>query len=117
LPSYKVTAKEEGWILELRKRNLGARRIQGELKRDHDFNLSLATIHKVLVRNDVKPLLKLRRKRIPRGYERPIPGDRVQMDTMKIAPGLYQYTAVDDCTRYKVLALFSKRRSQHIEIY
>jgi transposase InsO family protein len=31
------------------------------------------------------------------------------MDTVKIAPDLYQYTAVDDCTRYKVLALFSKR--------
>ncbi len=31
------------------------------------------------------------------------------MDTMKIAQGLYQYTAVDDYTRYKVLAIFRKR--------
>jgi transposase InsO family protein len=31
------------------------------------------------------------------------------MDTCKIAPGLYQYTAVDDCTRIRVLALFNRR--------
>jgi transposase InsO family protein len=28
---------------------------------------------------------------------------------MKVAPGLYQYTAVDDCTRYRVLAVFKRR--------
>ena len=31
------------------------------------------------------------------------------MDTCKIAPGLYQYTAVDDCTRYRVLRLYTRR--------
>ena len=31
------------------------------------------------------------------------------MDTCKIAPGLYQYTAVDDCTRYRVLRLYARR--------
>ena len=31
------------------------------------------------------------------------------MDTCKIAPGLYQYTAVDDCTRIRVLALYKRR--------
>jgi transposase InsO family protein len=108
-PTVKVTTAEEQWIMGLRRRNLGARRIQGELRREHHFNLSLATIHKVLVKHKAKPLLKLKRKKTPRGYVRPIPGDRVQMDTMKIAPGIYQYTAVDDCTRYKVLALFQRR--------
>ena len=38
-----------------------------------------------------------------------MPGERVQMDTCKIAPGLYQYTAIDDCTRIRVLALFTRR--------
>lgn len=38
-----------------------------------------------------------------------IPGDRVQLDTCKIAPGCYQYTAVDDCTRYRVLGIFHRR--------
>lgn len=33
----------------------------------------------------------------------------MQIDTCKIAPGLYQYTAIDDCTRTRVLALYSRR--------
>lgn len=32
----------------------------------------------------------------------------MQLDTCKIAPGCYQYTAVDDCTRYRVLAVFPR---------
>jgi transposase InsO family protein len=31
------------------------------------------------------------------------------MDTCKIAPRLYQYTAIDDCTRIRVLAVFTRR--------
>ncbi|HDO1376098.1 TPA: DDE-type integrase/transposase/recombinase, partial [Aeromonas veronii] len=31
------------------------------------------------------------------------------MDTCKIEPNLYQYTAIDDCTRYRVLRLYSRR--------
>jgi transposase InsO family protein len=34
------------------------------------------------------------------------------MDTCKIAPSLYQYTAIDDCTRYQVLALFPRRNAE-----
>lgn len=31
------------------------------------------------------------------------------MDTCKIGPGLYQYTSVDDCTRYRALRLYFRR--------
>ncbi len=31
------------------------------------------------------------------------------MDVCKIANNLYQYTAIDDCTRYKILALYKRR--------
>lgn len=31
------------------------------------------------------------------------------MDTCKIGPALYQYAAIDDCTRYRVLRLYSRR--------
>jgi transposase InsO family protein len=31
------------------------------------------------------------------------------MDVCKIAPGLYQYTAIDDCSRYRVLGLYPRR--------
>jgi len=34
------------------------------------------------------------------------------MDICKIAPGLYQYTAIDDCRRDQVLALFSQRNAE-----
>lgn len=31
------------------------------------------------------------------------------MDTCKIRPGLYQYTSIDDCTRYWVLRTYERR--------
>ncbi len=109
-PNKKVGDKEEKLILELRqKRNLGARPLQSELKRQFEISLSVATIHKVLSRYQVKPIKRIRKKSQYTRYERPIPGDRVQMDTCKIGPGLYQYTAIDDCTRYRVLRLYKQR--------
>ena len=101
------------WILTLRsQRKLGARRLQNELRRLHGCVLALSTIHKVLVKHEVHPLPRRRRKSFKR-YERPIPGDRVQMDTCKIAPGLFQFTAIDDCTRYKVIALYPRRTAEN----
>jgi transposase InsO family protein len=110
-PATKVFAKQEAWILSFRReRKLGARRIQNELLRLHQLSLSLATIHKVLDRHDVGPLRRHRRIRKHHiRYSRPTPGDRVQMDNCKIAPRLYQYTAVDDCTRMRVVGLYPRR--------
>jgi transposase InsO family protein len=108
-PAVKVLAQHRKWIGELRKRNLGSRRIQSELKRTHESDLSRTTIEKVL-RSIAKPLLRLRRAR--KGstrYAREIPGERVQMDTCKIAPTVYQYTAIDDCTRIRVLSAYPRR--------
>jgi len=66
---------------------------------------SLATIHKVLVRAQAARLSRLRRPSSAKRYSRPTPGDRVQLDTMKIAPGVYQYTAVDDLLSLSVLGV------------
>ena len=86
-PSTKTGAGEVALILELRSlRNLGARRIQSELKRLHAISLAVATIHKVICQNKVKPVVKFRRKADFIRYERPVPGDRVQMNTCKIGP-------------------------------
>ena len=30
------------------------------------------------------------------------------MDVCKIRPGIYQYTALDDCSRYKVLRFYHR---------
>lgn len=109
-PNIKITSQHEEIILDLRnKRKLGARRIQNELLRHHQLTFSLATIHKVLTRNNVGLIKRLRRKKVFKRYQRPIPVDRVQMDTMKIAPGIFQYTAIDDCTRFRVLGLYRRR--------
>lgn len=59
-----------------------------------------------------KPLIKYRRKIDFTRYQRSIPGERVQMDTCKIAPG-NQYTAVDDCTRYQVLRVYPRRTANN----
>ena len=104
----------EQLIAALRKRKLGHRRIQNELQRLHGISLSTATIHKVLERLK-QPLLNHKRafgKQVIR-YSRPIPGDRIQMDVCKISAGVYQYTAIDDCTRYKVLRLYSRRTASN----
>jgi transposase InsO family protein len=108
-PKRKVFEQDEQRILELRRtRHLGARRIQHELKRLYNCELGLATIQKVLQQHRVPSLRRSRRKQRTR-YARPVPGDRVQMDTCKLAAGLYQYTAVDDCTRLLVVALYPRR--------
>lgn len=109
-PTAKIGPNLEKLIMELRgERNLGARRIQSELKRLHGVSLSVASIHKVLCRHQAKPLIKYRRKIDFTRYQRSIPAERVQMDTCKIALGIYQYTAVDDCTRYPVLRVYPRR--------
>lgn len=113
-PNAKITDDIEDLILELRKtRNLGARRLQSELLRLNNISLSLASIHKILKNHQVKPVKKFRKKSDFIRYERPIPGDRVQMDTCKIGPGLYQYTSIDDCTRYRVLRIYKRRTAEN----
>jgi transposase InsO family protein len=110
-PARKRSEDVEALILGLRRRRrLGARRLQHELARLHEIRLSLATIQKALQQHGIKPLSRKRTfPKVVTRYTRPTPGDRVQMDVCKIAPGRYQYTAIDDCTRYKVLALFPRR--------
>ena len=109
-PTIRISKREREWITELRARGLGSRRIQSELKRSYDFDVSRPTIEKVL--KSLQPRPRLMRPRVRKGsrrYAKEVPGERVQMDTCKIAPGVFQYTAIDDCTRIRVLAVFSRR--------
>jgi transposase InsO family protein len=98
-------------ILELRRtRRLGIKRLRHELHRLHGLLLSPATLHKILLRHALNVLPRRKRNRHkPRRYSRPVPCDRVQMDTCKIRPGVYQFTAVDDCSRYLVAGLARRR--------
>jgi transposase len=96
-PALKVGETLESLIVGIRReRPLGVKRIRNELQRLHTVRLSVATIHKVLVRHGLNDLPTRKRARHkPKRYERPVPGDRVQMDTCKIRPGVYQFTAVE----------------------
>jgi len=117
-PNRKIFAEQEEWILKLRREmNIGARRIQNELVRQYNLNLSLSSIQKVLARNQVKPILKPRRRKKHKRYQKEIPGERVQMDTCKIRPGMYQYTAVDDCTRCLVVEIYPRRAGKYTHLF
>lgn len=62
-PRRKVGKAEEVLLLRLRQaRKAGARRLWNELFCLHSIELSLATIHKILTRNNVEPLRKIRKK-------------------------------------------------------
>lgn len=98
-PARKIGAELKDQIIEMRaQKNVGARRIQIELRLHGGIELSVTAIQRVLRAAAVRPLLRARRPEAAKRYERPVPGDRVQLDTMKIAAGVYQYTAVDDCS-------------------
>ena len=71
-------------------RNLGGLRLQTELIRLHQVHLSTAALHKVLSEASVKPIVTYQRKKDFQRYERPIPDDRVQMDTWNLAVHSYR---------------------------
>lgn len=113
-PASKVTEGYEKLILQLRvERNLGAKRIQAELLRHHSWRVSTATIWKIFSRHQVPPLCRHRSNEHPHRYNRPVLGERIQIDTCKIKKGIYQYTAIDDCTRMRVLGLYTRRTAKN----
>jgi transposase InsO family protein len=94
----------------------GSTRTQLWLWRVHRLRVSQGTIQSV-VRELGLPKVKPVRKHRPRQlklFERDRPGDCVQVDVKFVKVGgqrLFQYTALDDCTRYRVLRLY--RRLNH----
>lgn len=91
----------------------GAQRTQLWLRRVHDVRVAMGTIQRVF-RDIGLPRLRRTRKRVPRQmklFEKPEPGDSVQVDVkfVKIAGRwAFQYTALDDCTRFRVLRLYRR---------
>lgn len=104
-------------ILYLRERyHFGPGRIANYLQRFHQLTVAISTVHRILVRYGVNRL-PANQKRRPTGrpwqrYEKPQPGHRVQIDVKflgRIAgtrKRLYQFTAIDDCTRIRVLKIY-----------
>src|SRR5215470_4787486 len=91
----------------------GAQRTQLWLRRVHDVRVAVGTIQRVF-RDMGLPRLRRTRKRVPRQmklFEKAEPGETVQVDVkfVKIAGRwAFQYTALDDCTRLRVLRLYRR---------
>jgi transposase len=106
-----------GKIIYLRQTyHFGPAKIAMYLKRYHDIQISHSGVWQVLKRLDLNRLpASQRSKRHDRRwkrYEKPLPGHRVQIDVKFIAPlsgsrrKHYQFTAIDDCTRLRVLRIY-----------
>ncbi|HEY3209004.1 MAG TPA: integrase core domain-containing protein [Actinomycetota bacterium] len=88
------------------------------LKRYHDLQISPSGIWRILKRLDMSrlPASQRCRRHVDRWkrYEKPLPGHRVQVDVKFIAPlkgsrrKHYQFTAIDDCTRIRVLRIYDR---------
>jgi transposase InsO family protein len=113
LANLKVNNELNNLILQIRqKHKFGPQRISIYLLREHRLKLSVPTIWRVLKKNQVKALKRYRGKQKIKRYSRPIPGERVQMDVTKICSKCYQFTAIDDCTRLRVLRLYSNKKAE-----
>lgn len=102
-------------LIEHARRELeyGAGRTQVWRWRGHRLHLHRATITQVFQRLGLPHLPRRRtrasRPRQLRRFEKPDPGDSVQIDVRPVKIGghrAYQYTALDDCTRLRALRLF-----------
>lgn len=96
--------------------HFGPGRIAAYLKRFHEVSIACSSVHRILRKHGM-PRLPANQKHRPHGtrwkrYEKPQPGHRLQMDVkfLERIPGtrkrLYQFTAIDDCTRIRVLKVY-----------
>ncbi len=112
-----------GKIVYLRRSyHFGPHKIAMYLKRYHDVQISPSGIWRILKRLDMSrlPSSQRYRRHVDRWkrYEKPLPGHRVQVDVKFIAPlpgsrkKHYQFTAIDDCTRIRVLRIYDRLNQQ-----
>jgi transposase InsO family protein len=108
-----------GKIIYLRRNyHFGPQKIAMYLKRYHDVAISNSGVWRILKRLDLNRLPASQRytrhtQRWKR-YEKQLPGHQVQIDVKFIQPlkgatprrKYYQFTAIDDCTRLRVLRIY-----------
>ncbi|MEK7450990.1 MAG: IS481 family transposase [Patescibacteria group bacterium] len=98
--------------------HFGPLRIKMYLKRYHDIGVNRSTVYKILKRLNMNllPVSKRYRKTKDRWirYEKPQPGHRLQVDVKFLERikdtrrRYYQFTAIDDCTRLRILRIYDK---------
>jgi len=108
-----------GKIIHLRTSyHFGPQKISMYLKRYHDVQVSTSGVWRILKRLDMNrlPSSQRYRRHVDRWkrYEKQQPGHRVQVDVKFVAPlkgsrkKHYQFTAIDDCTRIRVLRIYDR---------
>jgi transposase InsO family protein len=112
-----------GKIIHLRQHyHFGPAKIAMYLKRYHDIDISHSGVWRILKRLGLNRLPASQRyqrhDRRWKRYEKPLPGHRVQIDVKFIEPlagarkRYYQFTAIDDCTRLRVLRVYDRCNQQ-----
>lgn len=102
----------------------GATKIQMYLLRYHDIKITASAIHRILKRLGMNRLPASQRHRPVKErfkrYEKPIAGHYIQIDVKFLGPiaGLsrsrfYQYTAIDDCTRIRVMKIYERHNQNN----
>jgi len=120
---HETDADVVGKIVYLRQNyHFGPTKISMYLKRYHDISISQSGVWRILKRLGLNRLpASQRHKRYDRRwkrYEKPMPGHRVQIDVKFIEPlpgtrkKHYQFTAIDDCTRLRVLRIYPKNNQK-----
>jgi transposase InsO family protein len=118
--SPKATPTEVvGKVIYLRTNyHFGPQKISMYLQRYHDIEISVSGVWRILKRLDMNRLPTSQRykshDRRWKRYEKPLPGHQLQIDVKFIAPvggrkrRFYQFTAIDDCTRLRVLRIYER---------
>jgi transposase InsO family protein len=98
--------------------HFGPQKIAMYLERYHDITISQAGVWRILKRLEMNRLPAsqryVRHKKRWTRYEKPLPGHQVQVDVKFIEPvggsrrKYYQFTAIDDCTRIRVLRVYRR---------
>jgi len=110
-------------IIHLRQHyHFGPLKIEMYLRRYHDVEIAASTIYRILKRLGMNRLpasqrYKRHQKRWKR-YEKQRPGHQLQIDVKFVEPIItdtgrrpqrfYQYTAIDDCTRLRILRIYPR---------
>lgn len=111
-------------LIEHARRDLeyGAVRTRIRLERVHKIRVAAATIRRICHRLGYPPLSRKPQRR-PRQltlFSRERPGDCVQVDVKEVTVAgtkCFQYTAIDDCTRYRILRLYPRKNQQTSHLF
>jgi transposase InsO family protein/transposase-like protein len=112
-----------GKIVYLRQHyHFGPLKISMYLRRYHDIEIGHSGVWRILKRLDMNRLPSSQRYRRHnrrwQRYEKPLPGHHVQLDVKFIEPlpgsrkKHYQFTAIDDCTRIRVLRIYPRNNQK-----